>query len=249
MNELSAIRIDKLVKRYGERTAICDMTFQVSRGEIFAFLGPNGAGKTTTVKILTTLVLPTAGLAEIGGIDVVRNYKRARRRFGVVFQESTLDQDMTAIEHMHFQGSLYGLSRKRRLSRIEHLLGTFELWDRRNDRVRLFSGGMRRRLEIARGLMHSPEILFLDEPSAGLDPQSRRHLWSLVKALNRQQNLTIFMTTHYLEEAERVAHRIVIVDQGRVIADGSADSLKHGTATQTLEEAFVSLTGSTLRDE
>src|SRR3984957_16281549 len=209
------IRVEHLVKTYGEIKAVQDMSVYVAQGEIFAFLGPNGAGKTTTIKILTTLLKPTSGRVEIDGLDPTLRQNEVRKRFGIVFQDPSLDDELTAYENMDIHGVLYKVPRRVRVERIEKLLTLFELWDRRDDRAKTFSGGMRRRLEIARGLLHTPKILFLDEPTLGLDPQTRNHLWSHVRKLNEEERVTVFLTTHYMEEAERVARRIAIIDHGR----------------------------------
>jgi ABC-2 type transport system ATP-binding protein len=221
----------------------------VQQGEIFAFLGPNGAGKTTTIKMLTTLLKPTSGTVELDGLDPMRKQKEARQRFGIVFQDPSLDNEQTAYENMELHGVLYHVPRKVRAERIENLLKLFELWDRRDDYVKQFSGGMKRRLEIARGFLHTPKILFLDEPTLGLDPQSRNQLWTHVKRLNETEKTTVFLTTHYMDEADRVAHRIAIVDHGQLIAQGTSAELKERTDSDTLEGAFLSLTGESIRDE
>src|SRR6204780_4824895 len=243
------IQVQNLVKRFGELVAVNDISFEVQQGEIFAFLGPNGAGKTTTIKMLTTLLKPTSGKVELDGLDPAVHHNEARKRFGIVFQDPSLDDELTAYENMDFHGVLYKVPRKVRLERIESLLKLFELWDRRNDYVKQFSGGMKRRLEIARGLLHTPKILFLDEPTLGLDPQTRNQLWTHVKKLNESERTTVFLTTHYMEEAERVAQRIGIIDHGRIVAQGSPQELKQQTGSETLEQAFLALTGSTIRDE
>src|SRR5919199_1557994 len=215
------IRVQHLKKHFGDVAAVDDVSFEVRRGEIFAFLGPNGAGKTTTIKMLTTLLRPTAGALELDGLDPTRAAAEVRRRIGVVFQDPSLDQDLTAWENMEIHGVLYGVPRKVRRERAQALLTLFELWERRDALVKTFSGGMRRRLEIARGLLHTPKVLFLDEPTLGLDPQSRNRLWTHVRHLNETEGLTVFLTTHYMDEAERVAHRIAVIDHGRVVAQGS----------------------------
>ncbi|MDI3254153.1 MAG: ATP-binding cassette domain-containing protein [Bacillota bacterium] len=243
------IRVQNLVKTFGEFTAVQDVSFEVQQGEIFAFLGPNGAGKTTTIKMLTTLLQPTSGKIELDGLDPDRQQKEARKRFGIVFQDPSLDGEQTAYENMELHGILYHVPRKVRAERIERLLKQFELWDRRNDFVKQFSGGMKRRLEIARGLLHTPKILFLDEPTLGLDPQSRNQLWTHVKKMNETEKTTVFLTTHYMDEADRVAHRIAIIDHGRIIAQGTAAELKDRTGSDSLEGAFLALTGESLRDE
>jgi ABC-2 type transport system ATP-binding protein len=243
------IRVEHLVKTYGELQAVNDISFHVKKGEIFAFLGPNGAGKTTTIKMLTTLLRPTSGQVIIDGLDPVTHQNEVRQRFGIVFQDPSLDDELTAWENMDLHGALYGVARKLRGERTEMLLKLFELWDRRNDQVKKFSGGMRRRLEIARGLLHTPKIIFLDEPTLGLDPQTRNQLWTQVKTLNEQEQVTVFLTTHYMEEAERVAQRIAIIDHGRIVAQGTSAELKQQTNTDTLEQAFLALTGSSIRAE
>ena len=243
------IRVENLVKTFGDFTAVRGISFDVQQGEIFAFLGPNGAGKTTTIKMLTTLLKPTSGTIELDGLDPMQKQKEARQRFGIVFQDPSLDNEQTAYENMELHGVLYHVPRKVRAERIENLLKLFELWDRRDDYVKQFSGGMKRRLEIARGFLHTPKILFLDEPTLGLDPQSRNQLWTHVKRLNETENTTVFLTTHYMDEADRVAHRIAIVDHGQLIAQGTSAELKERTDSDTLEGAFLALTGDSIRDE
>jgi ABC-2 type transport system ATP-binding protein len=243
------IEVQNLTKKFGDFTAVNSVSFDVAGGEIFAFLGPNGAGKTTTIKMLTTLLTPTSGALRIDGLDVSRNPNEVRKRFGIVFQDPSLDGDLTAYENMELHGIFYHMPRKLRLERTEQLLKLFELWDRRKDQVKQFSGGMKRRLEIARGLLHTPKILFLDEPTLGLDPQTRNQLWTHVKHLNQSEGVTVFLTTHYMDEADRVAQRIGVIDHGKIVAQGSPAELKQQTGTESLEEAFLSLTGSTIRDE
>ena len=243
------IRVLNLVKTFGDFTAVDDISFEVSQGEIFAFLGPNGAGKTTTIKMLTTLLKPTRGSIEIDGLDPERKPNEARRRFGIVFQDPSLEWELTAFENMELHGMLYHVPRKPRHERTETLLRLFELWERRNEPVKRFSGGMKRRLEIARGFLHTPKILFLDEPTLGLDPQSRNQLWTHVKHLNETEGVTVFLTTHYMDEADRVAHRIAVIDHGKIVALGTSAELKQQTHTDSLEQAFLALTGSTIRDE
>jgi ABC-2 type transport system ATP-binding protein len=243
------IRVRDLTKTFGSVKAVDGVTFEVGAGEIFAFLGPNGAGKTTTIQMLTTLLTPTSGTISIDGLDPGRNPHQVRRRFGIVFQDPSLDGELTAYENMELHGVLYHVPRKQRAERIEQLLKLFELWDRDDTVVKKFSGGMRRRLEIARGFLHTPKILFLDEPTLGLDPQSRNQLWTHVKHLNQTEGVTVFLTTHYMDEADRVAQRIAIIDHGRIVAQGSSQELKAQTNTDSLEHAFLALTGSTIRDE
>jgi ABC-2 type transport system ATP-binding protein len=243
------IRVQNLVKTFGDFKAVDDVSFEVKQGEIFAFLGPNGAGKTTTIKMLTTLLRPTGGSLTIDGLDPNREQNEVRKRFGIVFQDPSLDGDLTAWENMDIHGVLYHVPRKARHERSEILLKLFELWDRRDTQVKKFSGGMKRRLEIARGFLHTPKILFLDEPTLGLDPQSRNQLWTHVKHLNETEGVTVFLTTHYMEEADRVAQRIAVIDHGKIVAQGTSAELKQQTGTATLEDAFLALTGTTIREE
>jgi ABC-2 type transport system ATP-binding protein len=243
------IKVDNLVKTYGEIHAVRDISFNVAQGEIFAFLGPNGAGKTTTIKMLTTLLRPTGGRVEIDGLDPATHQHEVRKRFGIVFQDASLDDELTAYENMDLHGALYGVSKKLRNERTDMLLKLFELAERRNHQVKQFSGGMKRRLEIARSLLHTPKIIFLDEPTLGLDPQTRNQLWAHVKKLNEEERVTVFLTTHYMEEADRVAHRIAIIDHGQIVAQGTSAELKLQTGAETLEQAFLALTGSSIREE
>jgi ABC-2 type transport system ATP-binding protein len=243
------IRVEKLVKTFGELRAVDGVSFHVRPGEVFAFLGPNGAGKTTTIQMLTTLLRPTSGTMGLDGLDPVARPLDARRRFGIVFQDPSLDNELTAYENMHLHGVLYHVPRTVRGERIELLLKLFELWDRRDSPVKQFSGGMKRRLEIARGLLHTPRILFLDEPTLGLDPQTRNQLWTHVRHLNETEGVTVFLTTHYMDEADRAAHRIAIIDHGKIVAQGSPAELRQQTGTDSLEGAFLKLTGTTIRDE
>ncbi|HTY93195.1 MAG TPA: ATP-binding cassette domain-containing protein [Steroidobacteraceae bacterium] len=243
------ITVQNLSRSFGDFKAVDDISFEVAAGEIFAFLGPNGAGKTTTIRMLTTLLSPSSGTIRMDGLDPSRNQNEVRRRFGIVFQDPSLDQDLTAAENMDLHGVLYHVPRRIRHERTEALLRAFELWDRRDSPVKTFSGGMKRRLEIARGLLHTPRILFLDEPTLGLDPQSRNQLWSHVQHLNKTEGVTVFLTTHYMDEADRVATRIAVIDHGKIVAIGSSQELKAQTKTETLEAAFLKLTGTAIRDE
>ena len=218
-------------------------------GEIFAFLGPNGAGKTTTIKMLTTLLRPTGGKIEIDGLDPAHQQNEVRKRFGIVFQDPSLDDELPRSKIWTSTARSTRFRARSASNAAESLLKLFELWDRRNDPVKQFSGGMRRRLEIARSLLHIPKIIFLDEPTLGLDPQTRNQLWTQVKKLNEEERVTVFLTTHYMEEADRVAHRIAIIDHGAIVAQGTPAELKQQTNTQTLEEAFLALTGSSIREE
>src|SRR6266478_3934060 len=243
------IRAQGLVKKFGDLVAVNDVSFDVPKGEIFAFLGPNGAGKTTTIKMLTTLLKPSSGSVSLDGIDPVRDQTGARKQFGIVFQDPSVDDELTAYENLDFHGVLYSVPRKLRQERIETLLKMFELWDRRKDQVKQFSGGMRRRLEIARSFLHTPKIIFLDEPTLGLDPQTRNQLWTHIRRLNEDEGITVFLTTHYMEEAERMANRIAIIDHGAIVAQGTLTELKEKTGADSLEAAFLKLTGYSIREE
>lgn len=243
------IEVDHLVKKYGSVKAVDDISFKVTEGERFALLGPNGAGKSTTIKMLTTLLRPTSGKLMLNGHNVVRDQDAARRSFGIVFQDPSLDTEMTAYENMKLHGVMYYVPKSQIDNRIRELLELVELWDRRNSLVKTFSGGMKRRLEIARGLLHHPKLLFLDEPTLGLDTQTRTLLWNYVQQLSREKHMTIFFTTHYLEEAENNASRIAFIDHGKIIASGTAKELRDQTDTQTLEQAYLKMTGTAIRDE
>lgn len=243
------IEVQNLTKKFKDFTAVDNISFSVESGEIFAFLGPNGAGKSTTIKMLTTLLRPTEGKILLNNYDPVKDPYQSRCSFGIVFQDPSLDDELTAFENMEFHGVLYGVPKKIRRARIEQLLKFVEIWDRRNDFVKNFSGGMKRRLEMARGLIHHPKILFLDEPTLGLDPQTRNHIWNYIKQLNKEEGMTVFFTTHYMEEAEKIAQKIAIIDHGQIISQGSPSELKQKTKTNSLEEAFLSLTGMTIREE
>ena len=219
------IEVEHLVKKFGDLVAVNDVSFDVEEGEIFGFLGPNGAGKTTTINVLCTLMKPTSGRAMLNGFDVVRQPNQVRRSLGLVFQDPSLDIRLTALQNLNFHAWAYGIPGALRKQRIEEVLRLVELWDRRKEEVRNYSGGMRRRLEIARGLLHYPKVLFLDEPTLGLDPQTRNHIWSYILDLRKRENVTIFLTTHYMDEAG-VADRIAIIDYGRIVALDAPDALK-----------------------
>jgi len=219
------ITVRELTKKYDDLEAVRNVSFDVSPGEIFGFLGPNGAGKSTTISILCTLLHPSAGRATVAGFDVEAQQLEVRRRIGLVFQDTTLDEYLTAEENLRFHAELYGVPRATIPGRVEQIMGMVGLWDRRDSLVRTFSGGMKRRLEIARGLLHSPRVLFLDEPTVGLDPQTREHIWSYISELRRKEDITIFMTTHYMDEAE-YCDRIAIIDNGEIVVSGTPDELK-----------------------
>ena len=219
------IRVDQLVKRYGDFTAVDGISFSVNEGELFGFLGPNGAGKSTTIGVLCTLLRPSGGHVVINGHDVVADPAGVRRSIGIIFQDSSLDNDLTAMENLAFHARIYNLPRGSWEPQAERLLRMVDLWERRDDLVKTFSGGMKRRLEIARGLLHQPHVLFLDEPTIGLDPQTRQHIWNYLEQLRTETRITLFLTTHYMDEAER-CDRIAIIDHGKIVALDTPDRLK-----------------------
>lgn len=220
------IKVENLVKRFGELVAVDDISFTVAPGEIFGFLGPNGAGKTTTINILCTLSKPTSGQATIDGFDVVRQQRQVRQSIGLVFQDPSLDEQLSGLQNLRFHAMVYNIPASVREQRIEQVLTMVELWDRRNSQVRTFSGGMKRRLEIARGLLHYPKVLFLDEPTLGLDPQTRHRTWEYILEMREREGTTIFLTTHYMDEAEK-ADRIAIIDHGKLVAMDTPERLKN----------------------
>jgi len=228
-----AIEVRGLVKNYDEVQAVRGVEFEVATGEVFGFLGPNGAGKTTTINMLCTLVTPTAGSAKVAGHDVVHERDDVRRNIGLVFQDPTLDNYLTAVQNLRLHAELYGLQRDVVAPRMQQVLEMVGLWERKDSPVGTFSGGMRRRLEIARGMMHSPRVLFLDEPTIGLDPQTRRSIWTYIAELKEREDITIFMTTHYMDEAEW-CDRIAIMDNGEIVALDAPDTLKAGVGTDRI---------------
>jgi len=219
------IKVENLVKRFGELVAVDDVSFTVAPGEIFGFLGPNGSGKTTTINILCTLSKPTSGRAIIHGFDVVHQQSQVRQSIGLVFQDPSLDERLSGLQNLRFHALVYNVPAAVRGERIEQVLKMVELWDRRHNQVRYYSGGMKRRLEIARGLLHHPEVLFLDEPTLGLDPQTRNRIWEYILELRQREGTTVFLTTHYMDEAEE-ADRIAIIDHGRLVAVDTPERLK-----------------------
>ena len=223
-----------LAKRYGEVEAVRGIDFEVAAGETFGFLGPNGAGKTTTINMLCTLVRPTAGSARVAGHDVVTERDDVRRNIGLVFQDTTLDGYLSAEQNLRLHAELYGVPREVVGPRMRQVLDMVGLWERRSSRVNTFSGGMKRRLEIARGFLHSPRVLFLDEPTIGLDPQTRRHIWTYIRELKRREDITIFLTTHYMDEAE-YCDRIAIMDHGRIIVIDTPAALKASVGTDRVQ--------------
>jgi len=225
----NAIEVKNLVKTYGQLIAVNDVSFNIGQGEIFGFLGPNGAGKTTTIRMLCTLARPSSGQATVNGFDVVHQQRQVRKSIGLVFQDPSLDEKLSAIQNMRFHAMIYDVPSSVRERRIEEVMNMVELWDRRNSRVINYSGGMKRRLELARGLLHNPRVLFLDEPTLGLDPQTRNRIWEYVSDLQKREGTTIFLTTHYMDEAEK-ANRIAIIDHGKIVAIDSPDKLKEMVA-------------------
>ncbi len=219
------INVHNLSRRFKSLTAVNNISFSVNEGEVFGFLGPNGAGKTTTINILCTLLTPSSGTAEIAGFDCAQNSDAVRTTIGLIFQDTTLDAGLTAYENLKFHAYLYNLDRRLTEKRIDEMLSVVELQARKHDLIKNFSGGMKRRLEIARGLLHYPRVLFLDEPTLGLDPQTRNTIWEFINTLRKKEGITVFMTTHYMEEAEN-CDRIAIMDHGRIIAEGTPARLK-----------------------
>ncbi|MFH1636354.1 MAG: ATP-binding cassette domain-containing protein, partial [Chloroflexota bacterium] len=219
------ISVERLVKKFGDVLAVDGVDFSVGEGDLFGFLGPNGAGKTTVISILCTLLRPTSGKAFVNGFDVIKKRSKVRESIGLVFQDPSLDIQLTALENLNFHAAIYNIPVSIRGQRIEQMLKVVELWERRKDLVKTFSGGMKRRLELARGLLHYPRVLFLDEPTLGLDPQTRNRLWEFILELRRNEGITIFLTTHYMDEAAN-ADRIAIIDHGKIIALDTPDNLK-----------------------
>ena len=232
----TAVAVDGLVKRFGEVEAVRGIDLEIPVGEVFGFLGPNGAGKSTTINMLCTLLTPTAGSAHVAGHDVVRERDSVRRNIGLVFQDTTLDTYMSAERNLRLHADLYGVPRAVLHDRMHQVLDMVGLWDRRASKVGTFSGGMKRRLEIARGLLHSPRVLFLDEPTIGLDPQTRSSIWGYISELRKAEEITIFMTTHYMDEAE-YCDRIAIMDSGRIIALDSPEALKASVGDDRIQIA------------
>jgi ABC-2 type transport system ATP-binding protein len=230
----STVEVRGLEKRYGDLEAVRGVSFDVAPGETFGFLGPNGAGKSTTISMLCTLIRPTGGTARVAGFDVTKNPLGVRRRIGLVFQDPTLDEYLTALENLQFHAQLYRMPRDRAAERIPAVLEMVGLWERRKGLVRTFSGGMKRRLEIARGLLHSPQVLFLDEPTVGLDPQTRVHIWDYIETLRDREAITIFLTTHYMDEAEYCG-RIAIIDNGEIVTMDTPDALKAAVGKDRIE--------------
>lgn len=224
---MSAITVKNLTKKFGDFTAVDKLSFNIKRGEVFGLLGPNGAGKSTTISMLSTMLKPTSGNASVNGYDIMTDEDNVRKSIGIVFQDQSLDEELTAYENMDFHGRLYRIPKATRKEKIMELLKLVELDEKKDNLVKTYSGGMRRRLEIARGLLHEPKVLFLDEPTLGLDPQTRNHLWDYIEKLNREKGITIILTTHYMEEADKLCHRMAIIDRGRIIAMDTSEKLKN----------------------
>jgi ABC-2 type transport system ATP-binding protein len=223
---MPAIKVDNLVKKFNGFTAVDGISFAVENGELFGLLGPNGAGKTTTINILSTLLRTTSGYAEVAGFDVTKSTNDVRNSIGIVFQDPALDNKLTGRENLEFHGMMYGMATDERRKMIDEVLALVELTDKANMLVEKYSGGMKRRLEIARGLIHRPKVLFLDEPTLGLDAQTRRHIWEYIKKLNKEAHVTIILTTHYMEEADYLCDRIAIIDRGKIVALDTPKKLK-----------------------
>lgn len=248
---LEIIKTNNLTKKFNDFTAVDHISFSVREGEIFGFLGPNGAGKTTTIKMLTTLLYPTEGSAELSGFDVIKKRDKVRKHIGVVFQEPALDTELTGRENLDFHARIYGLDKDNRKKRAAEVLKLVDLEGKKDVLVKKYSGGMKRRLEIARGLMHYPTVLFLDEPTLGLDTQTRRAIWEYIKKMNKEEKTTIFLTTHYMDEADYLCDRVGIIDHGKILVIDSTTSLKNavGNDVITLSCSDLDELGKRLGDE
>jgi ABC-2 type transport system ATP-binding protein len=223
---MAIIETKNLTKKYNSLVAVDNLNLNIEEGEVFGLLGPNGAGKTTTLLMLATLIQPTSGMAKVNGFEIVSEQPKVRKSIGIVFQDPSSDDILTGYENLKLHGMLYGMPKVLREERIKIVLDLVDLTDRKNDLVKKYSGGMRRRLELARGLMHHPKILFLDEPTLGLDPQSREHIWKYIEKLSREEKMTVIITTHYMEEADRLCNRTAIIDTGKIVVLGSPSELK-----------------------
>lgn len=235
MSTMLAIEVENLTKEFNGFVAVDHISFSIESGEAFGLLGPNGAGKTTTMSMLSTMLKPTSGKASVHDFDILKEQDDVRKSIGIVFQDQSLDEELTAYENMDFHGRLYRIPKNLREKKIKELLKLVELEDKKDNLVKTYSGGMRRRLEIARGLMHEPKVLFLDEPTLGLDPQTRNHLWNYIDRLNKEKGITIVLTTHYMEEADKLCDRIAIIDKGKIIALDSSEKLKESIGGDVIE--------------
>ena len=231
---MDIIKTENLTKKFNGFTAVDNISFKVKKGEIFGFLGPNGAGKTTTIKMLTTLLHPTSGIAEVAGYNVYKNKDTVRQNIGIVFQEPALDTELTGKENLDFHARMYALNKEKRKNRIDEVLKLVDLEDKQNNLVKFYSGGMKRRLEIARGLMHYPTVLFLDEPTLGLDSQTRQAIWAYIKKMNKDEETTIFLTTHYMDEADNLCDRVGIIDHGKLLILDSTENLKNSIGNDVI---------------
>jgi ABC-2 type transport system ATP-binding protein len=231
---LDIINTDKLTKKFDELIAVDNVSFSVKKGEIFGFLGPNGAGKTTTIKMLTTLLNPTTGTAEVAGFNISSEKNDVRKKVGVVFQDPALDFELTGMENLDFHARIYSLDRETRKKRINEVIKLVDLDEKMNIFVKNYSGGMKRRLEIARGLMHYPTVLFLDEPTLGLDAQTRRAIWDYIKKMNKEEGTTIFLTTHYMDEADYLCDRVGIIDKGKILTIDTTTNLKNSVGNDVI---------------
>lgn len=231
---MHVIETTGLTKRYGKLTAVNNLNLSIEQGEIFGLLGPNGAGKTTLIMMLTTLRQPSSGTAKVNGFDILKEAGKVRKSIGIVFQDPSSDDILTGYENLKLHGMLYDMPDDLAKKRIEEVLKLVDLSDRKNDRVKKYSGGMRRRLELARGLMHHPKILFLDEPTLGLDPQTREHIWAYIKKLSNEEKITIIITTHYMDEADRLCDRLAIIDMGKIVAMDTPKRLKKDLGGDTI---------------
>jgi ABC-2 type transport system ATP-binding protein len=247
MNEI-VISVKNLSKHFGQVIAVDNISFEVQKSEIFGFLGPNGAGKTTTINILCTLLMPTSGEAIVNRFNVKTSPNEVRKSIGIIFQDPSLDERLTAYENLNFHGMIYHLPLKTRKARIEEVLNMVGLYSKKEHIVRTFSGGMKRRLEIARGLMHNPKILFLDEPTTGLDPQTRQHIWDYIVSFSQREKITVFLTTHYMDEAE-ICQRVGIINHGKIVALDTPSVLNTKYGTTSLNEVFLQVTGRDIREE
>ena len=246
--DTAVIKVKNLSKHFGQVIAVDSISFEVGEGEVFGFLGPNGAGKTTTINILCTLLISTTGEATVNGFNVVNASNEVRRSIGIIFQDPSLDERLTVYENLNFHGMIHHLSSKIRKTRIDEVLHMVGLYSKKDTIVRTFSGGMKRRLEIARGLMHSPKILFLDEPTTGLDPQTRKYIWDYIVSLSKREKITVFLTTHYMDEAE-ICQRIGIIDYGKIVDLDTPGVLKNKYNVSSLNEVFLEATGRDIREE
>ena len=238
---VNAIETSKLTKSFNSLTAVSELDIAVESGEVFGLLGPNGAGKTTTISMLCTILKPTSGTARVNGFDIVKEATQVRKSIGIVFQDPSIDDRLTGRENLYMHANLYGVPPSEQKNRIDRVLRLVELEDRADDILRTYSGGMRRRLELARGLIHFPKVLFLDEPTLGLDPQTREHIWTYVRELKKTHDITVVLTTHYMDEADRLCDRIAIMDYGKIIALDTSAKLK-----ETLEGDVITVKADNL---